>query len=53
MIRITEVENIDGKKRIALLDTSSVSFLQRLSEREIAAGEILKPGSAVHDQRWH
>ena len=42
MIRITEVENIDGKKRIALLDTSSVSFLQRLSEREIAAGEILK-----------
>lgn len=52
MIRITEVENIDGKKRIALLDTSSVSFLQRLSEREIAAGEILKDYDLILIPCW-
>jgi hypothetical protein len=32
MIEITSIFNIDNKKHIALLDTSSISFMQRLKE---------------------
>ena len=52
MIQITAVENINGKKRIALLDTSSVSFLQRLSEKGIPAEEILKDYDLILIPCW-
>ena len=42
MINIKKVENIDGKKHIALLDTSSISFMQGLKIKGIQPEDILK-----------
>lgn len=39
---ITKITNIDNKKHIALLDTSSISFMQGLDERGIPSEDILK-----------
>ena len=35
MMTITGITNVDNKKHIALLDTSSISFLQGLQEKGI------------------
>lgn len=39
---ITKITNIDNKKHIALLDTSSISFMQGLDEKGIPSEDILK-----------
>lgn len=35
MMKITRITNIDDKKHIAILDTSSISFMQGLQEKGI------------------
>ena len=42
MIDIEKIENIDDKKHIALLDTSSISFMQGLKMKGIQPEDILK-----------
>ena len=32
-MQITKITELDGKRHIALLDTSSISFMQGLSEK--------------------
>ena len=39
MIDIEKIENIDDKKHIALLDTSSISFMQGLKMKGIQPEE--------------
>ena len=41
MIDIEKIENIDDKKHIALLDTSSISFMQGLKMKGIQPEDIL------------
>ena len=41
MIKIEEIKKID-KKHIALMDTSSISFMQSLQNKEINLDSILK-----------
>ena len=41
MLKIEEIKKID-KKHIALMDTSSISFMQSLQEKEIMLDSILK-----------
>ena len=38
---ITKITNIDNKRHIALLDTSSISFMQRLHEKGVNSDDIL------------
>lgn len=33
-MQITKITELDGKRHIALLDTSSISFMQGLSEKD-------------------
>lgn len=42
MIDIEKIENIDDKKHVALLDTSSISFMQGLKMKGIQSEDILK-----------
>ena len=42
MIDIEKIENIDDKKHVALLDTSSISFMQGLKMKGIQPEEVLK-----------
>ena len=42
MMTITKITNIGNKKHIALLDTSSISFMQGLEARGIPSDDILK-----------
>ena len=42
MIDIEKIENIDDKKHVALLDASSISFMQGLKMKGIQPEEILK-----------
>lgn len=39
---IASITNIDNQKHIAILDTSSVSFMQYLQQRHFIVDEILK-----------
>ena len=41
-MNITPITNIEGKKKIAILDTSAVSFLQHINEKCSSAEVILK-----------
>lgn len=52
MMRIKEITNIDGKKHIALLDTSSISFMQGLEMKRIHADEILKDYDLILIPEW-
>ena len=51
MIKIEEIKMID-KKHIALLDTSSVSFMQSLQNKEIKLNSILKDYELILIPRW-
>jgi hypothetical protein len=52
MIRITPVDKIDNKKQIALLDTSSISFMQRLKEAGIIPDTILEDYDLILIPEW-
>lgn len=41
MIRISPITRIDNQKHIAILDTSSISFMQKLQEKGVRIGNIL------------
>lgn len=41
MIRISPITQIDNQKHIAILDTSSISFMQKLQEKGVRIGNIL------------
>lgn len=49
---ITKITNIDNKKHIALLDTSSISFMQGLDERGIPSEDILKDYDLILIPEW-
>ena len=52
MIDIEKIENIDDKKHIALLDTSSISFMQGLKMKGIQPEEILKDYDLILIPEW-
>lgn len=49
---IAKITNIDNKKHIALLDTSSISFMQGLDERGIPSEDILKDYDLILIPEW-
>lgn len=51
MIKIEEIKKID-KKHIALMDTSSISFMQSLQNKEIKLDSILKDYELILIPRW-
>ena len=52
MMTITKITNIDNKKHIALLDTSSISFMQGLEAKEISADDILSDYDLILIPEW-
>ena len=52
MMTITRITNIDNKKHIALLDTSSISFMQGLEAKGIPSDDILKDYDLVLIPEW-
>lgn len=52
MMTITKITDIDNKKHIALLDTSSISFMQRLHEKGVVSEEILKDYDLILIPEW-
>lgn len=52
MMAITRITNIDNKKHIALLDTSSISFMQGLEAKGIPVDDILKDYDLVLIPEW-
>ena len=51
MMRIEEITKID-KKHIALMDTSSISFMQGLQNKDIKLDSILKDYELILVPRW-
>ena len=51
-MNITPITNIEGKKKIAILDTSAVSFLQHINEKCSSAEVILKDYDLILIPRW-
>ena len=49
---ITRITNIDNKKHIALLDTSSISFMQGLEAKGIPSDDILKDYDLILIPEW-
>ncbi len=52
MITITRITNIDNKKHIALVDASSISFMQGLEAKGIRANYILKDYDLILIPEW-
>lgn len=52
MIRIAHVDCIEGKKQIAIMDTSSISFMQLLSGKNIPVEEVLKDYDLILIPGW-
>lgn len=52
MMTITKITDIDNKKHVALLDTSSISFMQGLHEKGVASDEILKDYDLILILEW-
>ena len=52
MMTITKITNIDNKKHIALLDTSSISFMQGLEAKGIPSDDILKDYDLILIPEW-
>ena len=52
MMTITRITNIDNKKHIALLDTSSISFMQGLEAKGIPADDILRDYDLILIPEW-
>ena len=51
MLKIEEIKKID-KKHIALMDTSSISFMQGLQNKDIKLDSILKDYELILIPRW-
>ena len=51
-MQITKITELDGKRHIALLDTSSISFMQGLSEKGLQVEAILKDYDSVLIPEW-
>lgn len=49
---ITRIANIDNKKHIALLDTSSISFMQGLDVKGISVDSVLKDYDLILIPEW-
>lgn len=52
MMTITGITNIDNKKHIALLDTSSISFMQGLEAKGVPSDDILKDYDLILIPEW-
>ena len=52
MINITPINSIDNKKHIALLDTSSISFMQILKDAGITPNNVLKDYDLILVPEW-
>ena len=52
MMQITKITELDGKRHIALLDTSSISFMQGLSEKGLQVEAILKDYDLILIPEW-
>jgi len=52
MMTITKITNIERKKHIALLDTSSISFMQGLEVKGIPSNDILKNYDLILIPEW-
>ena len=52
MIEITKITEIGDKRHIALLDTSSISFMQGLSEKGLQVEAILKDYDLILIPEW-
>ena len=52
MITITRITNIDNKKHIALLDTSSISFMQGLEVKGVPSNDILRDYDLILIPEW-
>ena len=51
-MQITKITELDGKRHIALLDTSSISFMQGLSVKGLQAEAILKDYDLILIPEW-
>ena len=51
-MQITKITELDGKRHIALLDTSSISFMQGLSEKGLQVEAILKEYDLILIPEW-
>lgn len=52
MMKITRITNIDDKKHIAILDTSSISFMQELQEKGILSDSVLEDYDLILIPEW-
>lgn len=52
MMTIDKVTNIDNKKHIAILDTSSISFMQGLAEKGVSSDTILEDYDLILIPEW-
>ena len=52
MIRISPITQIDDQKHIAILDTSSISFMQKLQEKGIRIENILRDYELILIPGW-
>lgn len=52
MMTLARITNIDNKKHIALLDTSSISFMQGLEAKGIPSDDILKDYDLILIPEW-
>ena len=52
MIEITKITEISGKRHIALMDTTSISFMQGLSLRGLQPESILKDYELILIPEW-
>ena len=52
MMTITKITNIDNKKHIAILDTSSISFMQGLDKKGISPNDILMDYDLIIIPEW-
>ena len=52
MMEITRITNIDNNKHIALLDTSSISFMQGLEGKGIPSDDILRDYDLILIPEW-
>lgn len=51
-MQITKITELDGKRHIALFDTSSISFMQGLSEKGLQVEVILKDYDLILIPEW-
>ncbi len=52
MIEITKITQINGKKHIAILDTSSISFMQSLRNKGLQPETVLEDYDLILIPEW-